>query len=173
MTNLTAASTGSRYEFPTDLSAGLSERLWLADSGSWGWDEASTARTDFVMRSSNSDSTSWMLSTLLAPNFCIRRRFRRDSSVLAATARSSESRTYEFLMQSWFATIQNLMGSINFFKPVSTFLKPVLLINLSNFKNFSSEASMLPLCYAAQDISILVLIKRPQDLKDPSWECKC
>ena len=57
------------------------------------------------------------------------------------------------------------MGSINFFKSLSTFLLPAPLINLSNFNNFSSEASLLPLCYAAQDISILALIKRPQDLK--------
>ena len=31
------------------------------------------------------------------------------------------------------------MGSINIFKPLSTFLKPELLINLSNIENFSSE----------------------------------
>ena len=57
------------------------------------------------------------------------------------------------------------MGPINIFKPLSTFLEPVLLINLSNIDHFSSEkaseklgikpgvagweAIMLPLCYAA------------------------
>ena len=57
------------------------------------------------------------------------------------------------------------MGLINIFKPLSTFLLPAPLINLSNINNFSSEiilgmrgikpwgagweASMLPQCNAA------------------------
>ena len=31
------------------------------------------------------------------------------------------------------------MGLINIFKPLSTFLQPTLLINLSNIDNFSSD----------------------------------
>ena len=37
------------------------------------------------------------------------------------------------------ATSQNQMGLINTFKPLSTFLKPAPLINLSSINNFSSE----------------------------------
>ena len=64
------------------------------------------------------------------------------------------------------------MGSIYIFKPLSTFLYPALLINLSNADNFSSEfvletvgiepwaagweASMLPLSYAASQVGFLL-----------------
>ena len=57
------------------------------------------------------------------------------------------------------------MAPINIFKPLSTFLSPAPMINLSDINNFSSEifigtvgidprvagweANMLPLCYAA------------------------
>ena len=57
------------------------------------------------------------------------------------------------------------MGSINIFMPLSTYLEPALLMNLSNMDDFSSEkhlgtlenepwaagweAIMLPLCYVA------------------------